>query len=446
MISGKFFSFNVSSFQLILMSFMLVIFIGGVLLSLPFASYGSDTTFLDALFTAVSAVCVTGLVVHDTATHWTLFGKAVILILIQIGGLGVITVSIWFQLLAGRKINLFQRLTMQDAIGASQLGGIVRFTLFMLRATLITELVGAVLLFPVMIGRFSFGKSVGNSIFYAVSAFCNAGFDLAGTYSAPYQSLTGFAGVPLINLVIMLLIIVGGIGFGIQSDILEKKGDFRHFRLQTKMVLITSVILIVFPAVYFFFADFGGEDWHIRILKSLFQSVTTRTAGFNTADLTAMSEGSMILMICLMLIGGSPGSTAGGMKTTTFAVLVVTMFHSLRGNDTITTSDRTLETSAIFHAITLMMLYVVLLFFGTLIISGVEGLPLLDTAFECASALGTVGLTRGITPTLGTSSKLILMGFMYFGRVGALTIFYAAPDFYKAKPAVQYPKESIMIG
>ena len=446
MISGKFFRFNVSSFQLILMSFMLVIFLGGVLLSLPFASYGSDTSFLDALFTAVSAVCVTGLVVHDTATHWTLFGKAVILILIQIGGLGVITVSIWFQLLAGRKINLFQRLTMQDAIGASQLGGIVRFTLFMLKATLITELVGAILLFPVMIGRFSFGKSVGNSVFYAVSAFCNAGFDLSGTYSTPYQSLTGFAGVPLINLVIMLLIIVGGIGFGIQSDILEKKGDFRHFRLQTKMVLITSLILIVLPAVYFFFVDFGGEAWHIRILKSLFQSVTTRTAGFNTADLTAMSEGSMILMICLMLIGGSPGSTAGGMKTTTFAVLVVTMFHSLRGNDNITTSDRTLEISAVFHAITLMMLYVVLLFFGALVISGVEGLPLLDTAFECASALGTVGLTRGITPTLGTLSKLILMGFMYFGRVGALTIFYAAPDFYKVKPAVQYPKESIMIG
>lgn len=446
MISGKFFRFNVSSFQLILMSFMLVIFIGGVLLSLPFASYGSDTSFLDALFTAVSAVCVTGLVVHDTATHWTLFGKAVILILIQIGGLGVITVSIWFQLLAGRKINLFQRLTMQDAIGASQLGGIVRFTLFMLRATLITELVGAVLLFPVMIGRFSLGKSVGNSVFYAVSAFCNAGFDLSGTYSTPYQSLTGFAGVPLINIVIMLLIIVGGIGFGIQSDILEKKGDFQHFRLQTKMVLITSLILIVLPAVYFFFVDFSGDAWHIRILKSLFQSVTTRTAGFNTADLTAMSEGSMILMICLMLIGGSPGSTAGGMKTTTFAVLVVTMFHSLRGNDNITTSDRTLEISAIFHAITLMMLYVVLLFFGALVISGVEGLPLLDTAFECASALGTVGLTRGITPTLGTLSKLILMGFMYFGRVGALTIFYAAPDFYKVKPAVQYPKESIMIG
>ncbi|SFG65737.1 TrkH family potassium uptake protein [Oribacterium sp. WCC10] len=446
MISDKWLKINISSFQLILMSFMLVIFIGGVLLTLPIASYSGHTSFLDALFTSVSAVCVTGLVVHDTATHWTLFGKAVILLLIQIGGLGVITISIWFQLVAGRRINLFQRLTMQDAIGASQLGGIVRFTRFMLRATLCFELLGAILIFPVMIQRFSPATSLGNSVFYAISAFCNAGFDLSGTVTAPYQSLTGFAGVPLMNIVIMMLIIVGGIGFGIQADILDKKWNIRHFRLQTRIVLITTLILIVLPAIYFFFADFREEALSLRIQKSLFQSVTTRTAGFNTADLGLMSEGSTLLMIFLMLVGGSPGSTAGGVKTTTLAVLVLTMIHSLRGNDNITTSDRTIETSAIYHAITLMMLYVLLLFAGAIIISGIEGLPLIDTAFECASALGTVGLTRGITPTLGTFSKIILMGFMYFGRVGALTIFYAAPDFYRVRAAVQYPKESLMIG
>ncbi|HAT02031.1 MAG TPA: Trk family potassium uptake protein [Oribacterium sp.] len=446
MFFSKWIPIRISSFQLILLSFFCVILSGGLFLSLPIASVSGETSFLDAMFTAVSAVCVTGLVVHDTASHWTPFGKAIILILIQIGGLGVITISIWFSLITGKKINLFQRITMQDAIGAGQIGGIVRFTKFMLYAAFTIEGIGALLLCPVMITQYGFLRGIMHAVFYAVSAFCNAGFDLSGTFSGPYSSLTAYAALPYLNIVIMSLIILGGLGFGCLLDLLEKKAKWTQYRLQTKLVLITTLCLILIPALYFFFVDFQGYNLTERFCLSFFQSVTARTAGFNTANLQAMTSGGITLLMVLMLIGGSPGSTAGGFKTTTLAVLLLTMQHSLRGNDQITASNRTIETSAIYNAISLVMCYLMLLFVGGFLISGIEHLPMVDTMFECASALGTVGLTRGITPFLHPASKLILMGFMYFGRVGALTIFYAAPSFYRTKSFCQYPKEGLMIG
>ena len=268
------------------------------------------------LFTATSAVCVTGLVVQDTGSYWSTFGQAVILALIQIGGLGVVTVAASFALLSGRRISLMQRSTMQDAISAPKVGGIVRLTRFILRGTFLIELLGALAMLPVFCRDYGW-RGIWMAVFHSISAFCNAGFDILGTESNLYPSLTGYAGSPVINVTIMLLIVVGGIGFLTWDDICENKWQLHRYRMQSKVILVTTGLLIFLPAVFFFFSDFSALSAGNRLLASFFQSVTPRTAGFNTVNLSAMSGASQGVMILLMLIGGSPGSTAGGMKTTT---------------------------------------------------------------------------------------------------------------------------------
>ena len=311
---------RLSSFKLIVLGFAAVIFVGALLLMLPVSSVsGTQTPFHEALFTSVSAVCVTGLVVQDTGSYWSSFGQTVILLLIQTGGLGVITVAVSFAILSGRKISLMQRSTMQDAISAPKIGGIVRLTKFSVQGTLFIELLGMTAMLPVFFRDYGI-KGIWMAAFHSVSAFCNAGFDLLGTSSQPFVSLSRYIANPLINLVIMLLIIIGGIGFLTWDDICSHKWHIRRYRVQSKVILWTSALLIIIPAVFFFVVDFTGSSTGTRLLASTFQSVTTRTAGFNTADLTAMTPTSKCVMILLMLIGGSPGSTAGGMKTTTFAV------------------------------------------------------------------------------------------------------------------------------
>ena len=436
---------RLSSFQIIILGFAGVILLGALLLMLPISTTGGNVTpFNETLFTATSAVCVTGLVVQDTGSYWSTFGQAVILALIQIGGLGVVTVAASFALLSGRRISLMQRSTMQDAISAPKVGGIVRLTRFILRGTFLIELLGALAVLPVFCRDYGW-RGVWMAIFHSVSAFCNAGFDILGTESNRYPSLTGYADSPVINITIMLLIVIGGIGFLTWDDIFENKWRFHRYRMQSKVILVTTGLLIFLPAVFFFFSDFSALPAENRLLASFFQSVTPRTAGFNTVDLPAMSGASLGVMILLMLIGGSPGSTAGGMKTTTLAVLLSNAAATFRQRDSAQFFGRRVDGSAVKTAATILTMYLALFFGGGVFISVYEDLPLSSCLYEAASAVGTVGLTLGLTPQLHIPSQMVLIALMYLGRVGGLTLVYAAVSTKKTGSA-KLPQESITIG
>ena len=436
---------RLTSFQIIILLFAAVILAGALLLMLPFASQsGRVTPFDETLFTATSAVCVTGLVVQDTATYWSWFGQAVILVLIQIGGLGVVTVASAVALLAGRRISLMQRGTMQEAMAAPKVGGIVRLTGFILRAVFAVEAVGALCLAPVFVRDFGL-RGVWMAVFHSISAFCNAGFDLMGAPGAEYASLTAYRADPVVNLVIMGLIVVGGIGFLTWDDIRTNGRHLHRYRMQSKVILATTGVLIAVPALWFFFGEFSALPLGERVWMSLFQTITPRTAGFNTADLTSLSGLALAVTIVLMLIGGSPGSTAGGMKTTTVAVLFANAIAVFKRRDEGRFFGRRISVKASCDAAAILLLYVTLFFFGGFIISSVEGLPLADCLFETASAVGTVGLSLGLTPSLGLVSRGVLIFLMYVGRVGGLTLIYAALAG-AAKTGSKLPQERITIG
>ena len=436
---------RLTTFQSIILGFAGVILAGTVLLMLPVSSgNGTAASFGDALFTATSAVCVTGLVVRDTASCWSGFGQAVILAMIQIGGLGVVTVAASFALLSGRKISLLQRSAMQEAITAPKMGGIVRLTGFILRMTFLFEAAGALALTPVFCKEYGI-RGVWMALFHSVSAFCNAGFDVMGTKDAPFSSLTSYAGRPAVNITVMLLIVIGGIGFLTWEDVRTNQFRFSRYRMQSKVILVTSAVLIVAPAVFFFFAEFKRLPMGERILASLFQAVTPRTAGFNTADLTAMSGAGKAVLVGLMLIGGSPGSTAGGMKTTTAAVLIANAVTVFRRKEDAHFFGRRLESGAVRNASTILLLYLVLFVSGGIVISLAEGLPVGACLFEAASAIGTVGLSMGITPALGAVSRTVLILLMFFGRVGGLTLIYAALSGTK-RVSYKLPQERITVG
>ena len=436
---------RLSSFQIIILGFAGVILLGALLLMLPISATARCVTpFHEALFTATSAVCVTGLVVQDTGSYWSVFGQAVILTLIQIGGLGVVTVAASFALLSGRRISLMQRSIMQDAISAPKVGGIVRLTRFILRGTFLIELIGALAMLPVFCRDYGW-RGIWMAVFHSISAFCNAGFDILGTNNNLYPSLTGYVQNPVINITIMLLIITGGIGFLTWDDICENKLHFHRYRMQSKVIVIVTLVLIVLPALFFFFADFGALPLGERIQAALFQSVTPRTAGFNTVDLSAMSGASLGVMILLMLIGGSPGSTAGGMKTTTLAVLLANAAATFRRRDSAQFFGRRLDCGAVKTAATILTMYLALFFGGGVFISIYENLPLSSCLYEAASAAGTVGLTLGITPQLHILSQMVLIALMYLGRVGGLTLIYAALSGKKTSNA-KLPLEEITVG
>ena len=436
---------HLSSAQIILAGFAAVILLGAWLLMLPISSRsGTWTPFLDTLFTSTSAVCVTGLVLYDTATHWTLFGQIVILTLIQIGGMGVITVAASIAMLSGRKITLSQRSTMQDAISAPQVGGIVRFTGFILKGILLVELTGAALLSIVFIRDYGFPRGLWMGIFHSVSAFCNAGFDLLGE-KVPFSSLTAYVTNPIVNLTIGHLIILGGLGFLTWEDVCRNKWHFQKYRMQSKVILVSTALLITIPALYFFFFEFNDLPFAVRAWGSWFQSVTPRTAGFNTLDYADMSEVGQFITSALMVIGGAPGSTAGGMKNTTFAVLIacaVAVFQKRKDGHYF---GRRLSTDTVKDAVAIFLLYMATFLLGGMIISRVENLPLITCFFESASAVGTVGLTLGITTSLGTVSKIVLITEMFFGRVGGLTLIFATIPAAKNLLS-RLPEEKIAVG
>ena len=441
---------HLSSSQIIIMGFMLVILTGSILLMLPFSTKnGTGASFADALFTAASATCVTGLVVQDTAAYWSVFGQAVILILIQIGGMGVVTIAVAIAVISGRKIGLMQRSTMQEAIAAPSVGGIVRMTGFILKATILIELSGALLMMPVFWKDFRFLKGTWYALFHSISAFCNAGFDLMGSREE-FSSLTAYSGNGLINAVVIGLIIIGGIGFLTWDDIRWNGIHLKRYRMQSKVILLTTVILIVLPFLFFFFGEFGKNTWDgmtvgERVWAALFQAVTPRTAGFNTVDLSLFSESGQVIIMILMLIGGSPGSTAGGMKTTTIAVLFITLVSVFRRKEDSECFGRRIAEETIKSAAVILLMYLSLFLFGGIAISCIEQLPILTCLFETASAIGTVGLTLGITSELGTASRLILISLMFLGRVGGLTLVFAAFSD-KARYLSKLPKEKITVG
>lgn len=436
---------HITSFQIIILGFLSVIMLGSVLLMLPASTCGENgAPFSDALFTATSAVCVTGLIVHDTATYWSMFGQLIILLLIQIGGMGVVTVAVSIAAASGRKIGLMQRSTMQEAIAAPNVGGIVRRTKFILRTAVFVELLGAAALAPVFCRDFGMLKGLWYALFHSISAFCNAGFDLMGARE-PFSSLSVYSEQPVVNIAVMALIIIGGIGFLTWEDIKNNRWRLKRYRVQSKAILTATGILIILPAVYFFFFEFSQAPFAQRIWTSLFQSVTTRTAGFNTADLTLSSEIGKMIVILLMLIGGSPGSTAGGMKTTTLVVLISTAWAVFSKREHIHCFKRRISDETIRKAATIFLMYVVLFLIGGMLISGTEDVPLMTALFEAASAIGTVGLSLGITPGLGTASHMILVCLMFFGRVGGLTLIFATIS-EKTSDGSKYPREKITVG
>ena len=437
-------TWRLSSSQIIILGFAAMILVGSLLLTLPFATRdGRGAAFFDALFTATSSACVTGLVVRDTAAYWTGFGQAVILALIQVGGMGVVTFAVVIFTAAGQRITLKQRGTMQEAIAAPKIGGIVRLTGFIITMTALFELLGAALLAPVFCGQFGLLRGLWYSLFHSVSAFCNAGFDLMGR-EAPFSSLTGFAAHPAVNLVVMLLIITGGIGFATWDDIRTNRLRLQRYRMQSKVIFTTTLLLFFLPAAYFFCFEFAALPFGARLWGSLFQSVTARTAGFNTLDLNLMSEGGQGIMMLLMLTGGAPGSTAGGMKVTTLAVLLSTAVSVIRRKEDTHFFGRRVEEETVRSAAAILTLYLTLFLGGGFLISRIEGLPLVPCLFESASAVGTAGLTLGLTTALGPVSRGILILLMYCGRVGALTLVFAALSG-RSSPA-RLPSEKLIVG
>ena len=438
-----------SKVQIIALSFLGIIVAGTLLLLLPFATReGESTTLLDAAFTAVSATCVTGLIVHDTFRHWTLFGQLVILVMIQLGGLGLMAFSVTFSLLLRRRIGLKERGILQESVNTLQIGGIVKLVRQMLLGTLLFEGLGALLLSIRFIGDFGVGKGLYYGIFHSISAFCNGGFDLMGVREAG-SSMTYYAGDPLVNLTLIALIMIGGTGFLVWDDLLKDKWHFRRYRLHTKLVLSMSAILLFGGALLFYLLERGGilagEPVGKQILLSLFQSATTRTAGFNTAKTAALGDSSKLWMAMLMFVGGNPGSTAGGIKTTTLAVLLIYLRSTLRRTKGAEMFGRRLEEEAVKRAAAILTLSLMLDLFGTLALTALEQLPLADVLFEVVSALGTVGISVGITGGLSAVSKLILMFGLYCGRMGSLTFALIFTENRQTSPA-QKPTERISVG
>ena len=436
--------------RIILLGFLVIITVGGILLSLPISSAnGEFTNFLDSLFTSTSATCVTGLIRFDTYTHWSWFGKALILCLIQIGGLGFMTMAISVIALTKKHIGINTRVVMQSSISAPQVGGIVKLTKKIFTGTAIIEGSGVVLLSFYFVPKMGIVKGIIYSIFHSVSAFCNAGFDLMG-YQSQFTSLTNEADDWYFCVIIMLLIIIGGLGFIVWFDLIETRFNFKKLKLQSKIVLITSGLLIVIGAVGIFIFEtkgilFKDMPMNEKILASLFQSVTARTAGFNSVDLAGLTDSSKCMMIILMFIGGSTGSTAGGLKVTTFAVLILVVFSTVRNRKYLEIFKRRIEDGLGRTAACLFTIYMLISIISSIIICHIENISMMDAVFECVSAIATVGLTLGVTPSLCKISEVIVMILMMLGRIGSVTVLMALfADNNKVSP--KYAQEKIQIG
>lgn len=441
--------YRISPTRIIALSFILVILTGTVLLCLPVSSrMGQWTSPLDALFTSTSATCVTGLIIADTYTNWSLFGQLVILVMIQIGGIGLMTVISMVFIFLKKKLRMQERKVLMQAAGNLQVGGMVKLIQRILIGTAVIETAGALLLSIRFIPRMGLGTGIYFAIFHSISAFCNAGFDLMGKYEA-FSSFTAWQDDWLVNLTLAALIILGGIGFLVWEDILKNKLNFRCYSLHSKLILIVTALLLVIGTIGFFFfeSEYSMKDSGTgsRILQSFFASTTMRTAGFNTIDYSQMSPSSVLLSDTLMMIGGSPGSTAGGIKTTTIAVIFIAMASMSRGNSDSTIFKKRLGKDLVKQAAVIVVVYLTYVLVGAMLICHIEGLDLSTTLFEVISGACTVGVTMGITPALGTASHILLILLMFSGRIGGFSLMLVFGELDK-KPPLKRPKAKILIG
>ena len=445
----KKFRIRLSHTQIIALGFLIIIIVGTLLLLLPAASRdGRSTSFVDCLFTSTSASCVTGLIVTDTASHWTLFGQIVILILIQIGGLGFMTFITFFFILMRRRVGLQERQIMTESINSSNVGEILGLTRVILIGTAIFEVSGAALLSIRFIPRFGALKGIWFSIFHSVSAFCNAGFDILGS-GGKSVSLTEYADDPLVNIVVMLLVIIGGLGFLVWDDLRRHGFKWKRYRLQTKCVLFMTAVLVLGGAILFFVFEKNytgaGKTVGERVLAAFFGSVTARTAGFNTTETAELSGPSTVLNYILMFIGGNSGSTAGGVKTTSVLVIVVFAVCGIRREHGANIFGRRLHEDSLRQAVYIVAANLSAVLIATLVIGAIQPFPLDKLLFETFSAIGTVGISAGITSSLNTGSRMVIILLMYMGRVGSVSFGLALLE-KKARPPVTYPTEQIIVG
>ncbi len=435
--------------QIIALGYFLIVFIGTILLMLPVSTKsGESPTLLTAVFTSVSASCVTGLVAQNTATYWSLFGQIVILSLIQLGGLGYMTIATFFYRLVIRKHGLREKVMMAETINTTRLNNFSSLVKKIILGTLMFEGIGAALLSISFIKHFGVAKGIYFAVFHSISAFCNAGFDLLGE-NTHFVSLLDFSGDYLVILTISALIIIGSLGFLVWDDITVKRFSLKKLNLHSKIVLTVSGVLVLSGAVLFFVFEYNNllKDMPFaqKVLNAFFASVTPRTAGFNSIDMAGLSPSSVLLTIFLMFIGGSSGSTAGGVKTTSIFVIIAFAFSTIRGNDEVAVFGKTIKTEFLKKAILIITINLALIIGATLIICGMDNVPLSDAVLETVSAMSTVGLTTGITTSLSSVSKIALMFLMFCGRVGSVS--FASALFEKrVNPPISYPAEAITVG
>jgi len=443
--------FKLTTTQIIMLSFLIVIFAGSLLLSLPISSAnGESVPYLDALFTATTATCVTGLVTLPTVTTWSFFGQVIILILIQVGGLGVITIFSAMMILFHKRMGIGDRLLLQDAFNLNSLHGIIRFVKRVLRGTILVEGVGALFYMMVFIPEFGI-KGFWISIFTSISAFCNAGIDIIAE-----NSLCSYATNPIINIVTSLLIILSGIGYIVWWDVLgladKKHKGFRNLSLHSKIAITTTLILIIGGGILIFLFEYnnpltiGSLSVFDKIQVSLFQSVTTRTAGFATVQQQNLTDASSILCLLLMFIGGSPVGTAGGIKTVTFAVLAVSALATIQNKQEVSLFNRNISKQTVSKAVAVTIMSFAIMFTSTILLSAVTNADVLDIFFETVSATATVGLTRDLTPHLNAAGKTIIIGTMYLGRVGPISLALALNSNKKHQNIIKNPTEEICVG
>ena len=439
---------RLSDWQMILLGYVILIVFGSLLLALPISSRNGWTSYINALFTSASATCVTGLVVYDTFTHWSLFGQIVILFLIQVGGIGIMTIISLFTVALKGKVGLYENLVIMHASGNSRLSGSQRLIKRIVLGTLLFESAGAILLSFRFCFQFGFWRGVWFSVFHSVSAFCNAGFDLMGI-NAGFSSFTAYSGDPLVSLTICLLIVVGGLGFLVWNEMLTVGFKFKKYQTHTQLVLSATLIFVVVPAALFLlfeknnlFADVGFGE---ALLSSLFASITPRTAGFNTIDVASMSESSIALTMILMFIGGNTGSTAGGIKVTTFLIILFGVFAAYRNRTDVQIGKKRMPVYLLLQSLCIVMTYIFAIALATIIILAIEPFSFLEVGFEAISALGTVGLSFGITPMITGGTKIILVLLMFLGKIGVITLLYSLIS-HKKKPDIKRPMDSIQIG
>ena len=432
--------------QILALGFLVAIFIGAIILSLPISSKsGEATNFVDAIFTSTSAVCVTGLITLNTSAHWSTFGQIVIMTLIEIGGLGFMSFAVLISLILGKKITLRERLVMQEAMNTYSIQGLVRMVKYILIFTFSVQFFGALLLSTQFVPEYGIGRGIFYSVFHSISAFCNAGFDLFGT------SLINYYDNSVVILVISALIIIGGLGFAVLLEIYEFKG-IKKLSIHSKLVIITTVILVFGGTILMLLFEFnnpesiGNMNIKDKLLNSFFASVSPRTAGFNSVPTEGMTLAGKFLTIVLMFIGGSPGSTAGGLKTVTFGLLVLTVISVIKGREDTEVFGRRFTKELVYKAFTLLFIGVSLVIITTMILSYTEvGASFIDLLYEATSGFGTVGLTLGLTPSLSPIGKILMILMMYFGRVGPLTVVLSLTRKRK-KSGYKYPEGKILIG